>query len=336
MNFRGTIRKIKQNLINHKLLALLLIFVFAFSGCGTDQKEGTTESEPTFSVYYITKDNDGIVEQSAEITATDTDGQIKELLTALSADAGSVDYHKAIPTDVTVQNYLLDYNTLTLVFSEEYSKMDPMTEVLCRAAVVETMTQIPVVMRVAFIIGEVPLTDSKGETVGFMTADSFVQNPGRQINAIQETYLTLYFSNMDGNGLVSEVQEVHYSSNISMEKLVIERLMEGPLGRGLKGTIPEGTQLLSVTTVDGVCYVNFDDAFRNQNYEIQEGVVIYSIVDSLLTLDWLEKVQISINGDTSGVYRDKYQLSTLYEWNEDIITGPSAARDMEEVEETEE
>lgn len=333
-----TIKKSKQNII--KLLTLFLCCFFLFgAGCASTPdlgKEATEDTEDQqYSVFYLTKDNDGIVEQSIEVTAEGADGQIRELLTALAADAGSVDYHKAIPSDVTVQDYLLDYNTLTLIFSDEYSKMDAMTEVLCRAAVVETLTQIPVVMRVNFIIGDAPLTDSKGEIVGFMTADSFVQNPGRQINAIQETYLTLYFSNLDGNGLVPEVQEVHYSSNISMEKLVIERLLEGPLGSNAKATIPAGTQLLSVTTVDGVCYVNFDEAFRNQDYQIQEGVVIYSIVDSLLMLEGIEKVQISINGDTSGVYRDRFSLSTLYEWNEDIITGPSPRAEAKEVTEAE-
>lgn len=55
-----------------------------------------------------------------------------------------------------------------------------------------------------------------------MTAESFVENPGEQINAIQTTTLTLYFSNRDGDALVKETQTVHYSSNISIEKLVIE------------------------------------------------------------------------------------------------------------------
>ena len=91
-----------------------------------------------------------------------------------------------------------------------------------------------------------------------MTAESFVENPGEQINAIQTTTLTLYFSNRDGDALVKETQTVHYSSNISIEKLVIEHLLEKPKNAKGKSAIPSGTKLLSVTTVDGVCYVNFD------------------------------------------------------------------------------
>ena len=188
-----------------------------------------------------------------------------------------------------------------------------------RAAVVETLTSIPRVQRVTFFVGTDPLTDANGNLIGSMTADTFVQNPGEQINSFQEAVVQLYFSNLDGDALVPETQQVHYSSNISMEKLVIERLLAGPLSENLKSAIPAGTQLLSVTAVDGVCYVNFDDALKNQDYEVQEAVVIYSIVDSLLELDGIGKVQISINGDTSGTYRDKFSLSTQYEANYDLV-----------------
>lgn len=126
---------------------------------------------------------------------------------------------------------------------------------------------------------------------------------------------------MAGDGLVRETQKVHYSSNISMEKLVVERLLEGPLEEGEQSAIPQGTKLVSVSTVDGVCYVNFDEGFLNQNYEIKEPVVIYSIVDSLSELSYVSKVQIAVNGDTKGKYRDDYAFDTLYDRNLDYLTG---------------
>ena len=36
-------------------------------------------------------------------------------------------------------------------------------------------------------------------------------------------------------------------------------------------------------------------------------------MNSLVELDNINKVQISVNGDTSGVYRDSYKLSDMYE-----------------------
>lgn len=59
-----------------------------------------------------------------------------------------------------------------------------------------------------------------------MNLDSFVENPGEQINSSQKATLKLYFSNKAGTRLVPETREVHYSSNISLEKLVMEQLIE--------------------------------------------------------------------------------------------------------------
>ena len=97
-----------------------------------------------------------------------------------------------------------------------------------------------------------------------------------------------------------------------MEKLVMEHLIGGPKSEKAKGTIPAETKLINVAVVDGSCYVNLDENFKNHNYEIQEPVVIYSIVNSLASLENIDRVQISVNGDTSGKYRDDYELAQMY------------------------
>ena len=67
--------------------------------------------------------------------------------------------------------------------------------------------------------------------------------------------------------------------------------------------------------------MSLDDTFKNQDYSVQEAIVIYSIVDSLTELPTISKVQISVNGDTSGVYRDNFNLSDMYDRNLDYVTG---------------
>ena len=187
---------------------------------------------------------------------------------------------------------------------------------------------------VSFYVDEKPLTDVNGKMVGTMYAESFVENPGEQINSIQNTNLTLYFSNQAGDGLVKETRRVHYSSNISLEKLIMEQLLEGPESKNARSAIPSETKLMSVSLVDGVCYVSFDENFKNQDYSVNEAIVIYSIVDSLSELSSISKVQISVNGDTSGVYRDSFKLADMYDRNLDYIAKTTES-DTEVVEETE-
>lgn len=300
------------------ILLLVLLSLSVFSGCGEPKEQSA------YHIEYLNKEKNHIVPVSYEPQATETDDLIREFLVALCSDVDNVEYRKPIPSDVEVVNYSLEGALLTLRFDEDYNKMSPVEEVLCRAAVVRTMTQIKGVDCVAFYIGDTPLTDAKGNLVGSMNADSFVENPGEQINSIQNTSLTLYFASENGDGLLKEVREdVYYSSNVSMEKLIMEQLLEGPTIKGAKSAIPTGTKLVTVSVVNGVCYVSLDEAFRNQDYKVNEAVVIYSIVNSLSELPTISKVQISVNGDTSGVYRDNFKMEEMYERNLDYVVEQS-------------
>lgn len=313
-----------------RMLAVLLLIVFAFQmalfGCG--KKE-----ESAYHIEYLNKEKTHINSVAYEPKATETDELIREFLAVLSSEADDVDYRKPIPNDVEVTKYSLDGALLTLWFDADYNKMNVVEEVLCRAAIVRTLTQIKGVDCVAFYIGDAPLTDTKGNLIGSMNADSFVENPGEQINSIQNTNLTLYFANENGDGLVKEVREdVYYSSNISMEKLIMEQLLEGPSIAGAKSAIPSGTKLVTISVVDGVCYVSLDEAFKNQDYKVNEAIVIYSIVNSLSEIPTISKVQISVNGDTSGVYRDSFKMEQMYERNLDYVVGKSQTEAESEIE----
>ena len=280
-------------------------------------------------MYYVNKDNTRIDDETYKPTNLDTDAMIKELIELLGTNPENVDDKKLLGGDIEITGYQLDGEQLSLVFNEAYSQMDVSQEVLFRAAVVKTMLQVPKISCISFYIGDLPLADSKGNVIGLMTNESFVENPGKQINAIQSATLHLYFSNSTGDGLVETTQKAQYSSNISMEKLVMEHLLAGPKEDGMVSAIPDGTGLVSIATTNGVCYVNLDEGFLNQKYEIQEPIVIYSIVDSLSEIANVNKVQISVNGDTSGVYRDSYSLSTLYERNLDFVVNTETATETE-------
>lgn len=304
-----------------------LMMCLLFAGCGEDTViDG-------YQIEYLNNAKDEIVKVEYAPDSTETSDLIAELLIVLCSDSENVEYRKPIPNDVELIAYSLDGAMLTIWFDEDYKKMTAVEEVLCRAAIVRTMTQIEGVDCVTFYVGGTPLQDAQGNLIGTMYADSFVENPGKQINSIQDATLTLYFSNKDGDGLIVETRNVHYSSNISMEKLIMEQLLKGPEKAGLRSAIPSGTKLVSLSVVDGICYVNLDANFKNQDYTIMEPIVIYSIVNSLSEVSTISKVQISVNGDTSGTYRDTYQMSDMYVRNLDYVT--TLSEEETEVTETE-
>lgn len=293
------------------LAVLLLMVCMALVGCGEER-----QPEGTLLISYLDKEQTKTVRMEYEPNADLSDEKllVQELIEVLSTDSGDVDYIKPIPEEVEVTQTVLEGDgDLKVYFNEAYRSMESVPEMLCRLAMVQTLTQVEGVDCLEFFVDEEPLLDSKGNEVGEMTAEDFVVNPGEQINSIQHATLDLYFSNLTGDGLVLETQRVYYNSNVSLEKLVIEHLLAGPKMGDAMASIPSETSLVNVSVADRICYVSLDDGFRTQNYNVQEAVVIYSLVNSLTALPHIDKVQISINGDTSGVYRESFSLSTLYE-----------------------
>lgn len=299
---------------NTLLLISMAAALFLSAGCSSRQ-----EDISEYNIYYINTDETKTVAVGYEPKAEGTKEVIAEYLEQLFQDTDNPDYHKPLPERVRLDSWKLEDGQLYLYFNRAYLEMDNITEVLCRAAFVRTLIQPEGVDCISFYVGDAPLVDSEGTPVGLMTEESFIENPGEQINTIQTANITLYFANEKGDGLLQEMQEIHYSSNISLEKLVVEQLLKGPRGEKGRAVIPEGTKLVNVSVVDSVCFVNLDEGFLNQNYEIAEPVVIYAIVNSLTELTSVNKVQISVNGDSNRVYREKMDLSIMYERNLDYL-----------------
>lgn len=292
-------------------MAVMMLVSAVLCGCGKEQ-----QPQGTFSISYLDKEQTKIVRMGYEPDAnlSDTEILVRELIDVLSTDSGDVDYVRPIPEGVKVtQTLLKDDGDLKVYFNDAYHMMDAVQEMLCRLALVQTLTQVEGVDCLEFFVDHEPLLDTKGNQVGEMTVDDFVVNPGEQINSIQHASLDLYFSNPSGDGLLLETQRVYYNSNVSLEKLVIEHLIAGPKMNDAIASIPPETSLVNVSVADRICYVSLDDGFRTQNYNVQEPIVIYSLVNSLTALPHIDKVQISVNGDTSGVYREEMPLSTIYE-----------------------
>jgi germination protein M len=312
-----------------KIMAIFLLMAMLVSllaGCGKEKKENEYE------VFYLNSDVTKLVSADVKLEHTEGEALLRDLLAELQTQPKDAGMRQTIPSEVEVLDVTESSYQITVDFSKEYRDLEPIEEILTRAAIVKTLLENTDYLYVVFTVNGVPLVTNSGVTVGSMSLDSFVENPGQQISSSQVTTLTLYFSNADGTALVPETREVHYSSNTSLDKLVMEQLLEGPKESSSLATIPTGTKLITVSVVDGVCYVNLDETFSNQNQEISEQVVLYSIVDSLTELSNIDKVQISINGDTKGKVRYTYELSTMYE--EDLSMVSATRPGEEEMEST--
>lgn len=300
-------------------LALLLPVVLC-AACG---KQTPTEDGTLYNIYYVDNDEMKTVTREYASETQDTETLLKELLTQLGTISSKLEYESPLASGFGLLGYTIDNGQLIMNFDEHYKEMNITKEVLMRAAIVRTVTQVPGIDYVSFTVQGEMIADSSGMAIGTMSADSFIDNAGNEINAYEKVNLRLYFANEDGTGLVEvNRRNVVYSSNISLEKLVVEKLVEGPVSENAYPTINPLTKIVSVTVKDGICYVNLGEEFLNQPYKASAEVTIYSITNSLVELSNVNKVQISINGEKNVSYREKIDLSGVFERNLDLLVVP--------------
>lgn len=293
------------------------------NACGRTEE---TEEGRIFQVNYISNDEVKVVTQEYTIQSdlADPQGQVEELLSVLGTVPERLEYKPPLAQGFTVLGYELREGNLVLDMDEEYRKLSVPQEVLTRAALVRTLVQIEGVQYVGVTVSGQPLTDSLGSPIGMMNADTFVDNEGSQINSMEQVRIRLYFTNEEGNGLIAVNRTLVYNTNLSMERLVVEQLVAGPtsMTKNVYPTLNPGTKVLSVTINDGICYVNLDETFLTQLNNASAEVVIYSVVNSLIELPSINKVQISVNGKTDVLYRETVSLSTVFERNLDLVINP--------------
>lgn len=310
-----------------KGMAIIIYVVLTLMLFGCASKETTTSM---YKMYYINKDETKIVSEGYTPTSTTTEDLVDEFLGKLDENPKNTNYKKAKPDEVHLTNHTIDTKQVYLTFDENYYNMSNVAEILFRTSIVRMLTQIPGVEFVSFYVNDKPLVDANDNVVGIMTADKFIEDTGDEINTYERAKLTLYYANEQGNKLVETSVDVLYRSNMSIEKVIIEQLIKGPTSDKVFPTLPPDTKILSISIKDGVCYVNFDEGFLNQTYELTESVPVYSVVNSLLELGNINKVQILINGETDITYREVINFDTLFERNLDIIENNSIVTEGKE------
>lgn len=297
---------------------MTFVLVSQLAACNSVQKEPDEVSNIT--VYYINRDETKNVGVSYYLESTETDDCVKELVECLKKQPASGDLRATIPGDLEILSMTIFEGQLTLDFSSSYRNMSFTAEVLFRAAVVRTLTQLDEIRFVQFLVEGEPLTGSTGEVVGLMSSDLFFDNAGGEISTNEHANLVIYFANSDGDRLIAVNRAVEYNSNVAIEKVIAEQLISGPVGTDTFPTINPDTKILNVSVTDGVCYVNLDSAFLVQTYSVNSDVVVYSLVNSLTNLKHVNKVQILVNGESAVTYRETVDLSMPLARNLDLLT----------------
>ena len=295
------------------LTGMLLMLLAVLTGCGTREPE----TGKKISVYYVNTAETKVEVHDQYLNTKTPEEQLEETMTFLSTTPEKLEYKAPFDMGFQVLDYDVEDGKLVINVDKAYSELSVTTEVLVRAAVVRTLTQLSNVKYVTITVEGSQLYDNAGEVGGGMNAEQFINNDGNEINTYELVKVKLYFANADGDKLIAAYREKHYSTNTPLERFVVEELIAGPSGQieGLYPVINPETKIINILTKDGICYVNLDSSFLTVVNNVSTEVAVYSIVNSLVELDNINKVQILVNGEVPSTFSN-----STFERNLDYVT----------------
>ncbi|MBQ6680116.1 MAG: GerMN domain-containing protein [Lachnospiraceae bacterium] len=285
---------------------VIVLLLLSLASCG--RKEPGQGSG--FFLYYREQSERTLYPVEAAIDNTlPIETQVSSVWSQLTEVAGGLSYISVVPENVKLLSFDLVEKELVLNFSAAYAEMSPAAEVLFRAAVVRTFSQLPDVSGVQFMVEGSPLLLSDGSLAGSMHAQDFVDVIGSGLNAYTRASVTLYFADETGEMLVPVTKEGVYRNSYTIEQYVVRSLLAGPEdpSYGL-ATLPADLKLLSVRTQNGVCYVSFSEELVNETLPVPPAVAVYSVVNSLTELKDIRSVQLSVNGVSDIVLMNEIPL----------------------------
>ena len=299
------------------IITVLMLCLLA-GGCSVEvQNDPNTQS--VYYLYDISADETQLEKVAYNPEETTAEYMLKDMMQQMNQKEDDVERISLLPDDVQM-NYSVEGEVLVVNFNSQYTQMSKAREILVRAGVVKTFLQVPGISAVRFTVENQDLTDSKGESVGEMTADTFAEFSGNEPDAYCSTTFTFYFTDKDGQNLVKEQRTVRYRRSIPKERIVLEQLMKGPMEKGHYPTIPENTEILDVTIADRICYVAFDRVFSSYALDVSEKIPVYSVVNTLLDALEADKVQITVGAsDKLDIFGQKMSLYRFYEKNDKLV-----------------
>ena len=282
-------------------------------GCRDTDTVGTTAEQGRWiDVYYVASDLTGdgpiIDAESREIPFGTLTQTIRAIFEESKKTPVRASLRSAVPEAAQLNQVRVENGTATLDISKPYSDQGSLARTLADYCLVSSLCSLEGIRDVTILVNGVPPYNRDSQN---LSPEKLVTEEVKLLRL--EKNLKLYFANADYSGLALEVRNTVARENESEPELVVRGLLDGPAQHNLRGTMPEGVQLLSATVEGDCCYVDLSGEFikNHDSDQARERLTLYSLVNSLCEVPGVGRVQILIDGvRTKGFVH--YDLSVAY------------------------
>ena len=312
--------------MNKIKLIVLLLCASLMTACGF-KKEDTAEQQllgrNQIYAYCVNPDKTGVVQRVYDLDSEkDLSHNISEVINYLSEVKATEEYQSPIPSGIEYLNHDLKSHRgwLEVSFGILYDSVEADSLLFFKTCVSETLLQMEDVEIVT--LSMVDLANKDDETAVITESfnqDSFTMSFGNTNGYKQKGTIEIYFANESGEALKEYRKAIEISNNMSLARIVVEALIEGPEEEGYQATISSQTTIRNISVKDNICYIDLSDEFYNTDNPLKNDIIIYSIVNSLVELPTVSKVQFLKNGEKQQFYRETMPFDGIFERNLDLI-----------------
>ena len=308
-----------KKIFNRIICVMFLAALILITGCGKDVEQPEVPVELTSNqiyIYYVNQEKTDMVQAVYSLNVdNDLEQNVDELIAHLKNMEATSECQSPIPDNFTYMDNPIENvgGRIEVSFSVIYDNISAETLLFFKGCVSKTLLQLDGVNMVSISMTDLANVDPETATTSeTFDEDSFTMSFGDTIGNKQQGNIVLYFANESGDALKEYRKSVEISNTASLGRLVVESLIEGPKREGYRA-------IQNIAAKDGIYYVDLSEEFYNTDNPLKNDIIVYSIVNSLVELPTISKVQFLKNGEKVQFYRETLPFDGLFERNLDII-----------------
>ncbi len=282
------------------ILLIFIISIIILSFFTKAEKRLVNANEKTVELYFNDTATNKFRLEERVIQGNTQEKLILCVLEQLQAGSKIEGNIVVVPQDITILYVTIKDHIAVIDLSKEYNTLSLGEKIMCRSAIVWSVTSLDFVDYVCIKVEGKELEKVSGEAIGLMNRENTLINPIVSPESKRYEIVSLYFTDKTKEHLVKEEREIEISQIQTREKSVVEQLILGAKEDGHISTLPSDIKIRNVTTTkEGICYVDLssDSIDKIINGNVKEQIAIYSIVNSIVSLYNVEKVQFLIEGE---------------------------------------
>ncbi len=296
--------------INKKLIMYICILVLVVGSFVGYRYLKYMDEVELIDVYYLNTTKLGIEPIVKSYNNTLSNNEILDVVFKIFSDSQQASKSTLVttkPEGVSILDYTLDsQGLLTVSFSPEYKEMTNIEEINFKAAFVWTFTDLDFIKKIKFEIDGYPYTTANSQVIESFDRTNVIVEPTIALDKAIQREVTLYYLKEEDSKwyLTEEQRTATAQEGTAIEEVVINELLKGS-AEGNKDIIPSNVRVRQVKRENAICFIDLDEEFLKGNLtEREQKLRVYSLVNSLTELSYIDKVQILINAKKTKGFDD--------------------------------